>query len=175
MDYKIISKALASRLKKVLPNLISPQQTAYVEKKFIGESGRLIANTIEITVILNKERYLVATDIEKAFDSFDHTFLISVLKKVGFGNNFVNWIETLISEQESCVINGGNTTQYFHLERGVRQGDPISAYIFILALEVLSFWLETIKTSKVSIFLIIFFYTLLMQMMQCFFLKTRSQ
>ena len=176
MDYKIISKALASRLKKVLPNLISPQQTAYVEKKFIGESGRLIANTIEITVILNKERFLVTTDIEKAFDSFDHTFLISVLKKVGFGNNFVNWIETLISKQESCVINGDNTTQYFlHLERGTRQGDPISAYIFILALEVLSFWLETIKTSKVSIFLIIFFYTLLMQMMQRFFLKTRSQ
>ena len=109
-------------------------------------------------------------DIEKAFDSFDHTFLISVLKKFGFGNHFVNWIETLISKQESCVINGGNTTQYFHLERGVRQGDPISAYIFILALEVLSFWLETIKTSKVSIFLIIFFYTLLMQMMQRFFL-----
>ena len=170
MDYKIIFKALALRLKKVLPNLISPQQTAYVENRFIGESGRLIANTIEITVILNKERFLVTTDIEKAFDSFDHTFLISVLKKFGFGNHFVNWIETLISKQESCVINGGNTTQYFHLERGVRQGDPISAYIFILALEVLSFWLETIKTSKVSIFLIIFFYTLLMQMMQRFFL-----
>ena len=79
-------------------------------------------------------------DIEKAFDSLYHTFLISVLKKFGFGTNFVNWIETLILKQESCVINGGNTTQYFHLERGARQGDPISVYIFILALEVLSFW-----------------------------------
>ena len=148
MDYKIISKALASRLKKVLPNLISPQQTAYVENRFIGESGRLIANTIEITVILNKERFLVTTDIEKAFDSFDHTFLISALKKFGFGNHFVNWIETLISKQESCVINGGNTTQYFHLERGVRQGDPISAYIFILALEVLSFLVRNNKDIK---------------------------
>ena len=78
-------------------------------------------------------------DIEKAFDSLDHTFLISVLKKFGFGTNFVNWIETLILKQESCVINGGNTTQYFHLERGARQGDPIFAYIFILALEVLLF------------------------------------
>ena len=108
-------------------------------------------------------------DIEKAFDSLDHTFLISVLKKFGFGTNFVNWIETLILKQESCVINGGNTTQYFHLERGARQGDPISVYIFILALEVLSFWLETIKASKVSVFLMIFFYTQLMQMIRFFY------
>ena len=148
MDYKIISKALASRLKKVLPNLISPQQTAYVKNRFIGESGRLVADIIEITDILNKEGFLVTMDIEKAFDSLDHTFLISVLKKFGFGNNFVNWIETLISKQESCVINGGNTTQYFHLERGARQGDPISAYIFILALEVLSFLVRNNKDIK---------------------------
>ena len=69
MDYKIISKALASRLKKVLPNLISPQQTAYVENRFIGESGRLTAGIIEITNILNKEGFLITMDIEKAFDS----------------------------------------------------------------------------------------------------------
>ena len=68
MDYKIISKVLASRLKKVLPNLIPPQQTAYVKNRFIGESGRLIADIIEITDILNKEGFLVAMDIEKAFD-----------------------------------------------------------------------------------------------------------
>ena len=90
VDYKIISKAFASRLKKVLPNLTSPQQTAYVENRFIGESGRLIADIIEITDILNKEGFLVTMDIEKAFDSLDYAFLISVLKKFGFGNNFFN-------------------------------------------------------------------------------------
>ena len=59
MDYKIISKALMSLLKKVLRNLISPQQTAYVENRFIGERGRLTSNIIEITDILNKEGFLV--------------------------------------------------------------------------------------------------------------------
>ena len=68
MDYKFISKAVASKLKKILPNLILPQQTAYVENRFIDESGRLIADIIKITDSLNKEGFLVTMDIEKAFD-----------------------------------------------------------------------------------------------------------
>ena len=160
VNYKIISKALASRLKKVLPNLISPQQTAYVEKRFIGESGRLIADIIEITDVINKEGFLVTMDIEKAFDSLGHTFVVSVLKNFGFGNNFVSSIETLISKQESCTVNGGNTTENFHLEREARQGDPISAYIFILALEVLSFLVRNNKDIKgLNIFDHLFLYT----------------
>ena len=130
-----ISKALESRLKKVLSNLILPQQTAYVENRFIG---RLIVDITEITDVLNKEGFLVTMDIEKASDSLDHTFVISVLKMFGFGNSFVSWIETLISKQESCAINGRDTTQYSHLERRARQCDTVAAYIFILALEVWS-------------------------------------
>ena len=82
MDYKIISKALASRFKKVLPNLISPQQTTYVENRFIGESGRLIADIIEITDVLNEEGFLVIMYIESSFDSLDHSFVNFVLKNV---------------------------------------------------------------------------------------------
>ena len=148
VDYKIISKALASRLKKVLPNLISPQQMGYVENRFVGESGRLIAHIIEITDVLNKEGFLVTMNVEKVFNSIDHTFFISVLKKFGFGNNFVSWIETLTSKQESCVINGSNAIQCFHLEKGARQGGPILAYIFILALKVLSFLVRNHKDIK---------------------------
>ena len=76
-------------------------------------------------------------DIEKAFDSLDHSFLISVLKKFGFGKNFITWIEILLKDQQSRFINGGTTTQYFNLERGAPQSDPVSAYLFILVLEVL--------------------------------------
>ena len=90
MDYKIISKALASRILKVLPNVISPEQMAYAQIRFIGESGRLVADILEITNILIKEGFLVTMDIEEAFDPVDHTFVISVLKKFGFGSNFVS-------------------------------------------------------------------------------------
>ena len=81
--------------------------------------------------------YLVTMDTEKAFDSLDHNFLLSVLKKIGFGQNLIYWIKVLLNDQQTCVINGGFTTPYFKLEKGALQDDPISAYLSILALEVL--------------------------------------
>ena len=68
-------------------------------------------------------------DKEKAFDSLDHSFLISVLKKFGFAENFIDWIKILLYKQESCVLNGSFTTKYFNLEKHARQGD-ISANSF---------------------------------------------
>ena len=76
-------------------------------------------------------------DIETAFDSLDHHFLISSLEKYGFGKNFLSWVKILLKNQESCVLNGGTTTKYFLLGRGAHQGDPVSAYLFILTLEIL--------------------------------------
>ena len=81
------------------------------------------------------EGFLVTMDVEKAFHSLDHKFLISVLKKFGFGQSFISWIEIILKNQELCFINGGGTTKYFKLNRGTRQGDPISAYLFILEFE----------------------------------------
>ena len=77
VDYKIICKALASRFNKVLPNLILLQQIAYVENRFIGESGRLIADIIETIIILNIEGFLVRMNIEEVFDSLDNTFVLA--------------------------------------------------------------------------------------------------
>ena len=153
VDLKIISKAFASRLKAVLTSTISSEQTAYIKKQFIGESGRLISESNNFKI----KSYLVTMDIEKAFDSLDHSFLISVLKQFGFGENFIDWIKILLYKQESCVLNGGFTTKYFNLEKGARQGDPISAYLFILALEILFLLIKnntSIKGIKVLTMLI---------------------
>ena len=85
VNYKIILKIFASRLKKVLPNLILSQQTAYVAQRCINESGRLISNLLSVTKTMKVKRDIVTIDIEKLFDSLDHTFLISALEKFGFG------------------------------------------------------------------------------------------
>ena len=61
--------------------------------------------------------------------------LISCVFGFGFGNDFRNWIQILMKKSESRVINSGKTTPYFKLERGTREGDPILAYLFVIALE----------------------------------------
>ena len=99
-------------------------------------------------------------DIEKAFDFLDHTFLILVLKKYSFVKTFIRWVETINNKQESCVINEGNTTQYFNLEKGACQGDPISAYLFIMTLEVLFILIKNNSCiERLKIFYYIFLYS----------------
>ena len=108
-----------------MPNLVSKNQSAYVNNRFISEGGRLISDILEITDSLQIDGLLMKIDIEKAFDSVNHFFLISVLKRYGFGDDFIKWIKTLIKNQESCVLKGGKTTRYLKLERGNQQSDPI--------------------------------------------------
>ena len=77
-----LSKSLVEKLKHVLPDLISPNQTANVKNRCISESGRLISDVIESCDILDIPGYLVTMGIGKAFDSLDHDFLLSVFKKM---------------------------------------------------------------------------------------------
>ena len=76
------------KLKEVLPDLTSSQQTAYAKSRHIGESGRSISDIIEITKIRKIGGFLLTIDIEKAFNSLDYNFQISILEKYGFGQNF---------------------------------------------------------------------------------------
>ena len=135
-DAKLLAKCLAKRMKDVLPKIIKCDQTAYIANRFLGESVRLISDILDVSKTLNIDGYIMTVDIEKAFDSVDHVFLYSCLKRFGFDESFINWIKVLYEKQESCVLNGGQSTGYFPLQRGVRQGDPISAYLFIITIEV---------------------------------------
>ena len=114
-DLKTFWKALAAKLKSVLPSLTTLHQTAYVHNRYIGEAGRLMFDILDISDRFSIDDYLVTLDIEKPFNSLDHEFLLVVLKIIGFGNNFIDWIKILLTNQESYAIHGGRTTSYFKL------------------------------------------------------------
>ena len=143
-DLKLI-KSLATTVKNLFSNLIDSRQTAYVNERFIGESSRLLNDVIKACDIQKISSYLLTVDFEKVFDSVNHKFLIAVLEKYGFDQNFIDWIKILLQDQESCVINGGQTTTYFCLECSARQGDPISAFLIVLALEFFSILIKCNK------------------------------
>ena len=74
--------------------------------------GRLISDILIIANTLKIKSYLVTLDIEKVFDSLDHSFLISVLKKIGFGENSIDWIKIYLYKKEFWALNDGFTTKY---------------------------------------------------------------
>jgi exonuclease III len=138
VDYKILTKTLASRIKVVLPHLISIDQTGYVEGRQLSHTVRLIQDIMAYTKQENISGILLQIDFEKAFDSIEWEFLIQALKRFNFGDSFIKWVNVIYTNISSCIINNGTTTPYFKLSRSVRQGDPLSGYLFIIALELLA-------------------------------------
>ena len=145
-DYKIATKCIARRLEKVLPLLIERDQTGYIKGRFIGENIRLITDIIEQHE--NKEGMILFLDFEKAFDSLEWEYLFKVLNIMNFGPSFLNWIRTFYSNISSCVINNGHSSEFFSLQRGVRQGCPLSGLLFVLAVEPLAHQIRTTNSIK---------------------------
>ena len=145
VDVKIGSKAIAKRLENVLPNIIHYNQCAYVKGRTIFDAVRTIEDVMEFSERYNLEGRMICIDFKKAFDTVSRDFLFRTLIPFGFGPSFLKWIYTFYNNISSCVINNGFSTQPFPVERGVRQGDPLSAYLFIIVLEILCI---SIRNSK---------------------------
>jgi hypothetical protein len=137
--YKIISKILASRMDLILTKIISPEQGAFVKHRLIHDN---IALTQEMTQNINTKvrggNVILNLDMEKAFDRLQWPFLFKVLEKFGFSNVWIQHIKNCIIDIPFSIIIKGSSSPFFKSSRGLRQGDPISPGLFIIAEEVLS-------------------------------------
>ena len=138
VDYKILSKALTNRLLRVLSSIVQDDQTCSVPGRTIFDNLVLLRDTLDYITQTDEPGILVSLDQEKAFDRVDRTFLSNVLVKFGFGPIFQKWISVLYDHATMRVLVNGFLTEGIPLERGVKQGDPLSPLLYILCAEVLA-------------------------------------
>ena len=136
VDYKVFAKILANRLKPIMSTIINEDQTGYVLNRHIGENIRIVNDLIYCTNLGLVEGAMMLIDFEKAFDSLNWDFLYYTLRVLGFGPNFQKLVKILYTNISSAILNNGFTTEYLSLKRGIRQGCPASAFLFILCAEL---------------------------------------
>ena len=113
-------------MQEYLPLLINLNQAGFFKGRFIGDTIRIIQDLIEYTNIKDLPGLLLFIDFEKAFDTKVWKFIWKMFESFNFGNSFIKWLKIIYKNPQSCIINNGHTGQYFELQRGVRQGDPLS-------------------------------------------------
>lgn len=148
VDYRLLAHTLADRLQNVINSVVSTDQSAYIKKRYIGTNIRLVADVIDYFDIFNKSGILMTVDFKKAFDSVEWNFLFKTLHFFNFGPSFVKWIETIYNQPRSCIKNNGHISNYFEVSRGIRQGCPVSALLFILCVEVLGIKIRNTELLK---------------------------
>jgi hypothetical protein len=147
---KIVTKTLANRLKTILPEIISPNQSAFLKGRLITDNT-LIAHEIFhfFSHSNNKKGFVgIKTDMSKAYDRVEWDFLKATLESMGFPHNITNIIMRCVTSITFSILINGVPSKIFQPKRGLRQGDPLSPYLFIICVDVFSGLINNAHDNK---------------------------
>lgn len=150
-DYKIVTLAYANRLKSKLDTIISDSQSGFMKDRSIHNNIRLVIDLLDYKHLIDDDGFILFLDFYKAFDSIEHPFIFQCLKLLGFGNKFRATIESLYDKANSSISLPGGTSPRFAIKRGVKQGCPISPFLFIIATEMLSIFIKNSDIAPLNV------------------------
>ena len=141
VHYKVISKMLSLRLKPILKSIISENQSAFISGRAILDNVLITHATLHYLKTSSAQinvSVAVKTDMSKAYDRIEWNFIEEVFQRLGFHDTFTNWVMQYVVTMSYSFLLNDSVYGTISPHRGIRQGDPISPYIFILCGEVIS-------------------------------------
>ena len=146
VDYKILTGCIANRIKKILDTIISKEQSGFVPGRYIGENIFKLSSIMEYCQMENIDGMLVLVDFQKAFDFLSWDYMEYVLNKFCIPEYIIAWVKIIYNDRNTaCVLNNGWKSDFFKVQRGVKQGDPLSPLLYIICGEMLA---NAIKNYK---------------------------
>lgn len=136
MIHVFLAKCLASIFKKIIQNLLHTDQTVFFKGCFIGDNIRCLLEIMDYYDKENLQRLIFIADF--SFDTMNWNFIYRCLNIYNFGERFIKWINVIHKNPCSKIINNGYISDKITLSKGVRQGFPLSVYLFILSIEMLA-------------------------------------
>ena len=149
VSFKLLTKTLAKRVSEVMETVINRDQTGFIRGRYIGESIRTVLDLSETCSSEHIQGLLMLCDMYKAYDSVNWQYLKEVVRRFGFEENFRKWIDILYNnapgQAPTARVQLNRCLSPAHvIERGLRQGCPLSCYLFLLCIEPL---LSKIKSA----------------------------
>ncbi|GJW59932.1 RNA-directed DNA polymerase, eukaryota [Tanacetum coccineum] len=145
--YKIIAKILANRLVGVLGDIVNEVQSAFIADRQILDGPFILDELIQWCKRKKKQFLVFKVDFEKAYDSVRWDFLDDILRKFGFGEKWCKWIQSCLRSSRGSIILNGSPTEEFQFYKGLKQGDPLSPFLFILIMESLHLSFQRVEDA----------------------------
>ena len=141
-DYRILAKILANRLNPCLQRLIGPEQTAFLQRRHMGDNIIFLQSLPRLLDLYGITGCVVFCDFRKAYDTLDRGFLTAVLQQMGLGEGFIKWVRLLLSETYAAAKVNGFVSELELFEAGVRQGCPLAPLLYICVAHALLCFLK---------------------------------